>query len=82
MLIAAFAVVMVSFLPLLEAVRVSFVVVAVPPRLACSIMPWTLAEMADVAAVAADLRGEVGRMGDKFVVGRAIMLLAGEMGGR
>jgi hypothetical protein len=59
---------------------VNFAAVAVPPRFACSIIPCTLAEMADVADVAADLRGEVGRIGDMAVVGRAIMLFAGEVG--
>ena len=69
----------ISFFSLL-AVRLSLAAVAVPPRFACSIIPCILAEMADVAAVAADLRGEVGRMGDMAVVGRAIMLFAGELG--
>jgi hypothetical protein len=41
-----------------------------------------LAERADVAAVAADLSGELGRMGEIVAVGRAIMLFAGEVGGR
>ena len=53
------------------------VIRAAVPRLACSIIPCTLAEMADVAAVAADLNGEAGFSGE---MGRAIMLLAGEIG--
>jgi hypothetical protein len=63
-----------------DAVLVSFAAVAVPPRRACSIMPCTLAEIADDAAVAADFKGEFARTGDIAVVGRAIMLFAGELG--
>jgi hypothetical protein len=74
-----FAAAAVSFFSF-DAVRVSFAAVAVPPRLACSIMPCTLAEIADDAAVAADFRGEFARTGDIAVVGRAIMLFAGELG--
>lgn len=47
------------------------------PRLACSIIPCTEAEMAEVAAFAAVLSGDVGFSGD---TGRAIMLLAGDEG--
>lgn len=61
----------------LDAVRVNFAVAAVP-RFACSSIPCTEAEIAEVAAVAADLNGEVGFIGD--MAGRAIMLLAGEVG--
>lgn len=52
-----------------DAVRVSFEAVALPPRFACSIMPWKLAEMADVAADAALLRGDAGFKGE---TGRAM----------
>jgi hypothetical protein len=44
-------------------------------RLACSIMPWAAAVMAEVAAEAADLRGLVGLSGE---IGRAMYDLAGE----
>ena len=46
-----------------DAVRLSFPAVAAP-RLACSIIPCAAAEMADVAADAADLRGEAGFSGE------------------
>ena len=58
-----------------DAVRV---ILAAVPRLACSIMPWTLAVMADVAAVAADLNGLDGLRGE---TGRAMKLFTGELGG-
>lgn len=61
----------------LLALRVNLAAV---PRLACSINPCTLAEMADDAVVAAVLRGEDGFSGERAVVGRAIMLFAGEAG--
>ena len=41
-------------------------------------MPCTLADMAELAAVAADFSGDVGRIGDMAVVGRAIMLFTGD----
>ena len=58
----------------LEAVRP---ILPAVPRFACSIMPCTLAEIADVAAVAADLKGEAGLRGE---TGRAMKLLAGDPG--
>lgn len=60
----------------LEAVRVNLPAAAVP-RLALSIMPCIEAEIALDAADAAVLSGEAGFNGE---TGRAIMLLAGEMG--
>lgn len=56
---------------------VVLVILAAVPRFACSIMPCTLAEMADVAAVAADLNGLAGLRGE---TGLAMKLLAGEPG--
>lgn len=58
----------------LDAVRFSLAAVL---RLACSIMPCIEAEMAEVAADAADFKGDAGLSGE---VGRAIMLLAGDNG--
>ncbi len=51
-----------------DACRLSLPAV-VAPRFACSIIPCAAAEMADVAAEAADLRGEAGLRGE---IGRAM----------
>ena len=59
-----------------DAVRLSFPAVAAL-RFACSIIPCAAAEMADVAADAADFNGEAGLRGD---MGRAINDFAGEEG--
>lgn len=58
----------------LETVRA---ILPVVPRFACSIIPCTLAEIAEVAAVAADLKGEAGLSGE---MGRAMKLLVGDAG--
>jgi len=54
-----------------DVVRVSLPAVAAVLRLACSTMPWMEAEMALVAAEAADLSGEMGLRGE---IGRAMKL--------
>lgn len=52
-----------------DAVRVNFAPVAFPLRLACSIMPWKEAVIADVAAEAAVFNGDAGFRGE---TGRAM----------
>lgn len=60
-----------------DVVREALAAVAAVPRFACSIMPCTDAEIADVATDATDLSGDAGLSGE---MGRAIMLLIGDAG--